>query len=292
MGENVILKLKYAVTVCSASAVLANLVLIAALVWTTKLRQKYFRLVFNMVVADLFFATFSVAFPWTEYHIIYSFFMTGYVVSVLTSLAIAINRFLAFTLGSPSRHDAVFTGRRLLVLCLLIWCFSLLLNLLPIATSSGEVTLWVYGLLRPLTVFISWSVLTVLYGLLLYKIRKSIQASDTTPETSMSDTRITQTRWLFGTFVIIPVASFIFWMPYSVVRVTAFVDPSHFFAHNLDVAYWFSGSLYCFSAALNPVIYYWGRLDRLGQDLYTRLEDVKELDNEAELEQPTTSTLI
>ncbi|XP_038056887.1 octopamine receptor beta-1R-like [Patiria miniata] len=298
MVENVILGLKYAVSVCSTLAILGNLLMIAALVWTTKLRIKYFQLVFNMALADMFFAAFSTAFPWTEYHIIYSLFMTGYVVSVLMSLAIGVNRYLAFSLSSPSRYDSLFTGRRLLILILLIWCLSILLNLLPIVTASEGVTIWIYGLLRPLTVFISWLVLAVLYGVLFYKVRKNTRASvvprpstDTNFDNSPTDTLHTQIRWLLATFIVIPVASFVFWMPYSVVRITAFVDPNHFFAHNLDVAYWFSGSLYCIAAAINPLIY-WGRLNGLGQGVYTRLEGDGELDPEIENAQPAINTLI
>ncbi|XP_038057306.1 adenosine receptor A3-like [Patiria miniata] len=262
-AARILLGLRYAVSISSGVAVLENLLVIFVIIGTRKLRVKHYGFVVNLALGDLLFAALAIVFPWYEHHAIFALFMSCYVVSVLTILAVAINRLLAVSLMPPSRYDSLVTGGRLFVACVIIWAVSLILNLISVMANDDLVTFWIYGLIRPMTVFVIWLITAILYFVVYRKIARFTPSSadaKTEPDSGQITVRVSQTRKVLITFIIILLVSFVCWMPYSIVRFISFFDPSQFFSTKFDVAYWFAGLLYCLSAMINPVIY-WGKLD-------------------------------
>ncbi|XP_038057054.1 substance-K receptor-like [Patiria miniata] len=273
MSENFVTVMRYAVTITSVAAVLENILVLAVLAGTKRLRIKYYGFVYNLALADLCFAAFAISFPWAENSPVFALMMACYIVSILTIFAVAVNRYLALSLMPPSRYDAVVTGRRLFGVCVLIWAVSLLLNLLPVLTVSPGVMFWIYGLVRPLTVFIIWLITAIIYIVVFRKIKMYTPPMASNPgvtasaESIQAKTRVRQTRKLLITFVLILAACFVCWMPYSIVRVIAFAEPKDLESPIFFDAYWFAGWMYCISAMINPLIY-WGRLDEFRQGFY------------------------
>ncbi|XP_022105536.1 adenosine receptor A3-like [Acanthaster planci] len=268
-SARILLGLRYAVSISCGIAVLENLLVILVIVGTRKLRVKHYGFVMNLALADLLFAALAIVFPWVEEHVIFALFMSCYVASVFTIFAVAVNRLLALSLMPPSRYDSLVTWGRLFLACIGIWVLSLILNLISVVVNDNLVTFWIYGLIRPMAVFIVWLVTAILYFVVYLKIRRftpSVPDTKNDQDAGEVIVRINQTRKLLVLFIIILLVSFVCWMPYSIVRFISFFDPSQFFSTKFDVAYWFAGLLYCLSAMINPVIY-WGKLDGFRESL-------------------------
>ncbi|XP_038073998.1 melanocortin receptor 4-like [Patiria miniata] len=273
MGSTLITVINYAAGVIAVLAVLENLLVMVVLAKTSHLRIKYFAFVFSIALADLVFSVMAIAFSINRARLFSALLQSSFFVSVLTILAVAVNRYLALTISPPSRYDALVTRCRLVVVCLLLWCFSLALHLLVIFVASNEVRLILSAWFRSPLILAVWIVTAVLYRFVFRKIKSYVPPLASSPGLSIPDdseqaaTRVRQTRRLLVTFSIILVTSFICWIPYNIGQIIKYfietgqstISDDIYNSYNTIAA-----CVYCLSPAINPLIYWW-RLDGFRQ---------------------------
>ncbi|XP_038044547.1 neuropeptides capa receptor-like [Patiria miniata] len=264
MSEEFITGVRYALTVCAVVAAVANLLVLVVFARTSRLRMKYYGLLINLTLADLFYAVMAIAFTWGESDLLFLIFISGYFVGVWTILAEAVNRYLALTFVDTARYDELVTRNRLVGICALIWVVSFAVEILPAYLAHEDVYHIIEGVVKPLVVFAFWLITAGLYFVVFRKIRRyTIHLATSSPplqkptEDHQVRTRLSQIRRLLVTFMLILVTSFVCWMPFSVIQMVQFF---HGDLENLEAAYWMSGAIYCLAPLINPFIY-WLRLD-------------------------------
>ncbi|XP_038071618.1 melanocortin receptor 4-like [Patiria miniata] len=263
----------YFIAVIAVLALLENLLVMVVLAKTSHLRIKYFAFVFSLALADLVFSVMAIAFSINRAQFLSALLQSSFFVSVLMILAVAVNRYLALTITPPSRYDALVTRCRLVVVCLLLWCFSLALHLPVVLVASSEVRLILSAWFRSPLILAVWIVTAVLYFFVFRKIKGYVPPLASSPGLSIPDdseqaaTRVRQTRRLLVTFSIILVTSCICWIPYNIGQIIEyFIETgqstiSDDTSNNYNT---FTGFIYCLSPAINPLIYWW-RLDGFRQ---------------------------
>ncbi|XP_038071630.1 melanocortin receptor 4-like [Patiria miniata] len=267
----------YSAAVISGLAVLENLLVIVVLAATSHLRIKYFTFVFNLALADLAFVAMLIAFSLNRARVLLALLQAFLFVSELMILAVAVHRYLALTITPPSRYDALVTRCRLVVVCLLLWCFSLALHLPIILVASDEVRLILSAWFRPPLVLTVWIATAVLYFFVFRKINRytcitTIPSSSPvvrTDDTEPAAPRVLQTRRLLVTFSIILITSFICWTPYNIGQIMEYfikTGQSTISEETLNNYNTIAALVYCLSPAINPLIYWW-RLDGFRQGL-------------------------
>ncbi|XP_038074000.1 adenosine receptor A2a-like [Patiria miniata] len=305
MGSAIITVITYSGAVISGLAVLENLLVMVVLAKTSHLRIKYFAFVFNLALADLAFASMLIAYSLKQARVLSALLHSSFLVSVLMILAVAVHRYLALTISPPSRYDALVTRCRLVVVCLLLWCFSLALHLPVTLVASDEVRLILSAWFRSPLVLVVWIVTAVLYFFVFRKIKSYIPTVPSSPvvctdNKDQAAPRVLQTRRLLVTFSIILVTSFICWIPYHIGQIMEYfietgqstISNDTFNNYNTIAA-----CVYCLSPAINPLIYWW-RLDGFRQGfkaLFCRRvlqnQELKETVNGNE-DQQNTETII
>ncbi|XP_038073995.1 melanocortin receptor 5-like [Patiria miniata] len=273
MGSTLITVINYSGAVILVLAVLENLLVMVVLAATSHLRIKYFAFVFSLALADLAFSVMAIVYALNRARFLSALLQSSFFVSVLMILAVAVNRYLALTITPPSRYDALVTRCRLVVVCLLLWCFSLALHLPVVLVASDEVRLILSAWSRSMLVLAVWIVTAVLYRFVFRKIKSYVPPLASSPGLSIPDdseqaaTRVRQTRRLLVTFSIILVTSFICWIPFNVGQIMEYfikTGQSTISDDTFNNYNWVCGFIYCLSPAINPLIYWW-RLDGFRQ---------------------------
>ncbi|XP_038073999.1 sphingosine 1-phosphate receptor 2-like [Patiria miniata] len=273
MSSTLIIVISYCGAVISGLAVLENLLVMVVLAKTSHLRIKYFAFIFNLALADLAFAAMLIAYALIRARVLLALLQSSFFVSVLTILAVAVNRYLALTITPFFRYDALVTRCRLVVVCLLLWCFSLALHLPVILVASNEVRLILSAWFRSPFVLAVWIVTAVLYRFVFSKIKSYVPPLASSRgvfipnDSEQTATRVRQTRRLLVTLSIILVTSFICWIPFNVGQIMEYfiktgqstISDDTFNNYNTFAAF-----IYCLSPAINPLIYWW-RLDDFRQ---------------------------
>ncbi|XP_038064893.1 adenosine receptor A2b-like [Patiria miniata] len=265
MTDNFIEVMKYVIGGVSFVAIAENLLAIAVFAGTKKLRIKYYTFVVNLALSDFLFAVLAILYRWFQSPVLDGFVTAAYIVSIMTIMAAAINRYLALSLMPPARYDSLVTGYRLIGVCIMLWVSSLLYGLLIFNASRPEVFNFVQVLGLSLSVFIFWFITAVVYFLAFRKIKQYApplaSAAGISANEERDQTRVKQTRRLLVLFVLILVVSFISWAPAFAMRVIVFFNPSLWADEILKTL------LYTLSTAINPLLY-WFRLDGFREGFY------------------------
>ncbi|XP_038066181.1 melanocortin receptor 5-like [Patiria miniata] len=263
--------LQYCMVAVSALAIIENLLVIAVFAGTKKLRIKYYIFVFNLVLADLIFAVLTVVNPWRPSPILEGFITGAYIVSILTILAVAINRYVALSLMPSARYDSLVTGCRVVGVCIICWCLSLAYGLV----MYNAVPVWVFDKVHifgaSLAGYIVWLITALVYYLAFRKIKHYTpplaSAEGISANEERDQTRVQQTRRLLVMFVLILVTSFVSLAPAFALRVIAFLNPSLWQNGIFEACVWGSYVLYTLSTVINPLIYWW-RLEGFREGFY------------------------
>ncbi|XP_038055005.1 G-protein coupled receptor 6-like [Patiria miniata] len=260
--------LSYLGPVCKGISITENLLVLVVLAGTKPLRARFYGFVFNLALADLVFSVFSVAFHYSPNRltILLELSRTGYVVSILTILAVAVNRYLALSLVPAGRYDALLTPARLIGVCLSLWCGTLLVYVLPVFVTSDETRSVIKSLARPLGMIIIWGITAVLYCLAFRKIKRYApplsQSQGISPKSEQAETRVKQTRRLLVAFAFVLATSFVCWIPFSIGRLVRHFHPQLYSQNaSFHAFYRTSTFLYSINPMINPMVYWW----RLGE---------------------------
>ncbi|XP_038047955.1 adenosine receptor A2b-like [Patiria miniata] len=271
MAVDVTQILKYSMSTICAVAAIENLLAIAVFAGTKKLRNKYHVFVFNLALADLIFSVLAVVNPWRSSNILDGLLTGAYIVSILTILAVAINRYLALSLMQPARYDSLVTGRRLIGLCMICWCSSFVYGLVMYNAVPDWVLDTVHYFGGSLAGYIVWVITVIVYYLAFRKIKQYTpplaSAAGISANAERDQTRVRQTRRLLVMFVLILVTSFVSWAPAFALRVIVFFDQSLWRDRIFLASIWGSYVLYTLSTVINPLIYWW-RLDGFREGFY------------------------
>ncbi|XP_038066182.1 adenosine receptor A2b-like [Patiria miniata] len=273
MAVKVVTALQYSMTGVSAMAAIENLLAIAVFAGTKKLRIKYYTFVVNLALADLNYALFTMALHWSPgpSGVLEGFIVGAYTVSILTILAVAINRYLALSLMPPARYDSLITGYRLIGVCIIFWCLGPMYGLVIYNAVPGEVFFVVHFLGYPLAGVIVWVITALVYFLVFRKIKHYTpplaSAAGISANEERDQTRVQQTHRLLVMFVLILVVSFTTWVPAFVLNLCLFFN-TYLWSDEIFLGLlWGSYLLYTLSTAINPLIYLW-RLDGFREGFY------------------------
>ncbi|XP_022109854.1 melanocyte-stimulating hormone receptor-like [Acanthaster planci] len=257
--------MRYCLSICGAVALVENLLVMAVFAGTKKLRVKYYTFIFNLALSDFAFGLFIILVTWIDSPVLQGLLTASYYVSILTILAAAVNRYLALSIMPAARYDSLVTACRLVGACLVIWCLCLTYGqlLYNVFTTGVSRALEVYG--YSVAVLVVWVVTALTYFLAFRKV-KHLSPALLSPAGFGADIR--QTRRLLVVFILILVTAFISWMPYAVLSLIAYYNPSLLdkpaFSESFEVAV----LIYAFSTVANPLIYWW-RLDSFRAGFYT-----------------------
>ncbi|XP_038066191.1 adenosine receptor A2b-like [Patiria miniata] len=264
--------LQYCISGVCSLAMLENLLAIAVFAGTKKLRIKYYAFVFNLALADLIFSVLSISYPWQPTKDVFNGLVTGaYIVSILTILAVAVNRYLTLSLMPPARYDSLVTMYRLIGVCIILWCSSLVYGLVIYNAVPRWVLYGVHEFGGSLAGCIVWLITALVYYLAFRKIKHYTpplaSAAGISANEERDQTRVQQTRRLLVMFVLILVVSFVSWAPAFALRMYVFFNPS-LMQDGVFVAWvWGTYLLYTLSTLINPLIYLW-RLDGFREGFY------------------------
>ncbi|XP_022081611.1 adenosine receptor A3-like [Acanthaster planci] len=271
MAENILIAMRYSVTVCGAVAVVENLLAMAVFARTKNLRMKYFAFIFNLAMADFLFGLFIILVIWIDSPILQSILTASYSVSILTILAAAVNRYLALSIMPPARYDSLVTGYRLLGVCFLFWCFGLIYGFLLHYAYDHETFFTVETFGYSVGVFIAWVFTALTYFLAFRKIKQYTpplaSIAGVSSDKERDYTRVKQTRRLLIVFVLILVTSFFSWLPYAVFSLIAYFNRSLLSNEIFSACFEICVLLYALSTLINPLIYWW-RLDDFRAGFY------------------------
>ncbi|XP_038066185.1 adenosine receptor A2b-like [Patiria miniata] len=272
MAVSLFVVMQYCMSGVCALAMLENLLAIAVFAGTKKLRIKYYAFVFNLALADLLFSVCAIPYPWLNTSDILIGLLTGtYIVSIMTILAVAVNRYLALSLMSPARYDSLVTGYRLIGICILFWCSSLAYGVVMYNAVPPWVLHGVHDFGGSLAGYIVWLITVLVYYLAFRKIKHYTpplaSAAGISANEERDQTRVQQTRRLLVMFVLILVVSFISWAPSFALRIFAFFNVSLWQDETFLAWAWGCYLLYTLSTVINPFIYWW-RLDGFREGFY------------------------
>ncbi|XP_038074125.1 substance-K receptor-like [Patiria miniata] len=267
MDEEVITAIRYAVSVCSILAIVANSIVITVFAVTKQLRNKYYAFIFNLALADGLFAAFNIAVPWTDKSsasdVWAGLVIASFTVSVLTILAAAINRYLALSLTPPARYDALVTGYRLAGVCAILWVCSILYGFLIRNVAASGVYHVIQHLVYSLVLVVIWFITAIAYFLAFRKVKQYTPPLASTPGISVNadcddDTRARQTRRLLVIFTCVLLMSFISWVPYGMLWMVVYFNTSLLYNAHFLAFFWGIYFMYCLSTVINPLIYWCG----------------------------------
>ncbi|XP_022093819.1 lysophosphatidic acid receptor 2-like [Acanthaster planci] len=247
----------------SVLAVAANLLVILVFAGTRHLRIKYYAFVFNLALADLGFASVASVYPWyNKNSTVEDLLQICSIVNALTVLAVAINRYLALSLMPPSRYDALVKSVRLFIVCVLMWCFAIGVTVPQMLGSTINSFDVFHAVVRSIGEIIVWSITTVVYVLVFFKIKRYAPPLAESPaidtDVEQNDTRYRQTRRMLVTFSIICAVSLVCWIPADVNILIVFYNQDILQVNwGFRVYYAVALLVYSLNALADPVIYWW-----------------------------------
>ncbi|XP_071948832.1 sphingosine 1-phosphate receptor 1-like [Antedon mediterranea] len=179
------------------------------------------------------------------------------IISVLTNLAIAIERFYILVLMNMDMSRTAATGKQLIIICVVMW-LTVLVAIVPWTAQPYAYILILYSF-APLSVIVVMTGVSVLYASIFYTMHKI----DKKKQSKLGKKDFRRTRLVVEAYAVIVIMFAVCWLPWCVSALytgfTTYFSPDK---SKREVCYVASiASIFLFSigllnSAINPLIYW------------------------------------
>ncbi|XP_033127853.1 sphingosine 1-phosphate receptor 1-like [Anneissia japonica] len=244
------------IVICSFVIVIANSVVLVAMVLTKKLHKSRYVLIFNLCISDLFVGLLFPVVVWGGAGVgdILGSIVTF--VSMLTILSIAIERFIKIVLLPYTKKLA--TSRQLIATCGVMWLISAILFLSVVTEPTWYA--YIYHFVSPVILIIIFAVIIVLYLLIFLNVSK--QEKGQSHRSSLRRRKHVKTKRVLHGFALIIALYCCCYLPWAVESLRIGVQMSRNgeeICWQGTVPLYFTICIGILNSALNPFIY-WRRL--------------------------------